>query len=212
MWRAKWRQLLGSKKSRRTRDLSDRVSQEFFESRYQQSEDPWKFATSAYELNRYRAILAALSDRRFLRAFEPGCSIGVLTEQLADRCTEVQALDISPTAVAKAQARCGHLAHVHIRHGALPSVLPDGDFDLIIFSEIGYYFHREPLRDLVNELLHRLRPYGVFLASHWTGKSADHLLSGDEVHDLIRGTPGISLTLEQRKPEFLLGRWSRSSA
>jgi hypothetical protein len=59
------------------------VSKEFFEEKYRANRDPWNFSSSSYELNRYDDIARLLGDRSFNRAFEPACSIGVLTKRLA---------------------------------------------------------------------------------------------------------------------------------
>jgi len=58
----------------------------YFDALYAASPDPWAFETSAYERAKYAATLDALPARRYRRALEVGCSIGVLTRQLADRC------------------------------------------------------------------------------------------------------------------------------
>ena len=62
-----------------------------FDRLYGADPDPWKFATSDYERDKYAATLAALPDRRFTRCYEVGCSIGVLTRQLAPRCDAILA-------------------------------------------------------------------------------------------------------------------------
>ena len=72
----------------------------FFEEVYQRAADPWDFAGSAYEQGRYDATMQALAGCCFRRAFEPGCSVGVLTERLARICVRVDAVDLSATAVA----------------------------------------------------------------------------------------------------------------
>jgi hypothetical protein len=59
------------------------VSQEAFEARYLQRPDPWRFAESPYELARYLTILSSLGRRAYATVYEPGCSVGVLTRQLA---------------------------------------------------------------------------------------------------------------------------------
>jgi SAM-dependent methyltransferase len=186
------------------------TSQAFFEEKYRRSNDPWGFATNAYEQQRYVAILEAIRHRRYQHAFEPGCSIGVLTERLASFCDRVDAMDISPTSVAAAQQRTRHLANVQTTCGALPAFIPDGAFDLIVFSEIGYYFTEDALFSLAMELVNRNCKSGVFLAAHWLGESPDHLLSGDRVHEVLAQVPDLSLQRAERHPGFRLDLWTRT--
>lgn len=183
------------------------TSQSFFEAMYREHADPWSFATSEYELSRYKAIVRALQHRRYQRAFEPGCSVGVLTEQLAALCEHVEAMEISPTAAARARERCGCLANVHIACGALPEQMPSGSFDLIVLSEIGYYFEAEELGQLSEQLLEQLQSNGVLLAEHWLGTSNDHILSGDHVHEILSGVTGLRLEHSERNEQFRLDRW-----
>jgi SAM-dependent methyltransferase len=190
--------------------IGDTTSQDFFEQKYKQADDPWAFATSDYEQRRYAAIMAAISDRRYRHAFEPGCSVGVLTAQLATLCDRVDAMDISPTAIDQARQRTQHLPNVQTTCGALPALIPPGEFDLIVFSEIGYYFAEDDLFSLATELVHRNCKSGIFLAAHWLGESPDHLLSGDRVHEVLAQVPNLSLQHAERHPGFRLDVWTRT--
>ena len=187
----------------------DTTSQAFFEAKYRQAGDPWDFATSVYEQKRYSAIISSLDNRRFRRAFEPGCSIGVLTQRLAALCDQVEAIEISSTAASQAEERCSSLPNVSVRQGSLPGDLPSGTFDLILFSEIGYYFQAASLMSLVTELVGRLDTGGVLLAAHWLGVSPDHLLSGDQVHELLSTLPGLRSTFAERHPAFRINHWTK---
>jgi protein-L-isoaspartate O-methyltransferase len=187
----------------------DTASQAFFEAKYQQAGDPWDFATNAYEQTRYSAILSSLGDRRFRRAFEPGCSIGVLTERLAGKCGQVEAIEISSTAASQAEKRCRLLSNVNVRQGSLPGDIPSGAFDLILFSEIGYYFQPAVLTSLVTELVRRLDAGGVLLAAHWLGVSVDHQLRGDQVHELLSTIPGLQPRFAQRHSAFRINHWTK---
>jgi trans-aconitate methyltransferase len=190
-------------------DPVDPVSREFFEAKYQRTLDPWAFASSSYEQNRYDEIMAAVDNRRFRRAFEPGCSIGVLTERLASICDHVNASDVSPTAVARAAQRCSRFPRVTFDTGALPSDLPEGPFDLIVLSEVGYYLTAPALRSLAIAFIARLEPAGVLLAAHWLGNSPDHILSGDEVHDILNASPGCTPEKSRRYEGFRVDTWGR---
>jgi SAM-dependent methyltransferase len=184
-----------------------RQSQAFFESRYQAADDPWGFATSAYEQDRYHATLSALSKTRYRRTYEPGCSVGVLTAALAQRSDEVVACDISPTAVMKAQARCAACDNVTIDVQDAAKVAAIGQFDLIVFSELGYYFSVKSLHALAGELLTRLRADGEFIAVHWLGNSGDHLLTGDLVHEVLASSLGLEPIVHSRHAGFRIDSW-----
>jgi len=186
------------------------TSAEFFEEKYRENPDPWNFATSEYERSRYDAILCALGDRDYQRAFEPACSVGELTARLASRCARVEAMDISATAIEQARRRCREFSNVELHVGALPDQIPQGDFDLIVFSEIGYYFEEEPLRKLGEQLVHHLQRGGTLLAAHWLGTSTDHVLSGDRVHEILGGLTDLRLELSERHAEFRLDCWGRA--
>ena len=58
----------------------------YFDAMYQDATDPWGFEERWYEQRKYAISLAQLPARRYRRAFEPGCSIGVLSALLAPRC------------------------------------------------------------------------------------------------------------------------------
>jgi SAM-dependent methyltransferase len=185
------------------------VSKEFFEEKYRANRDPWDFSSSSYELNRYREIMQLLDNRTFGYAFEPGCSIGVLTERLAARCQDLFAIDISPSAVAVARKRCARYPNVTIAEGALPGDLPQETCDLIVFSEIGYYFERDVLSELRDSLIEHLARPSLFVGVHWLGISADHLLSGDQVHEVLGSTTALRKTTSRRYDGFLLESWER---
>ena len=193
------------------------TSRDFFEHMYTTTKDPWSFASSAYEQHRYATILHWVPDACFQRVFEPGCSIGELTVRLAERCGFVTASDIAEAAVETARVRCADVTNVDVKQGRLPDDVPAGPFDLVVFSEIGYYFTRSELIELGRTLASRIEARGQLLAVHWTGASPDHILGGQEVHDIL----GKYLPMEHLHPEthpsdeqhgFVLDIWRRPSA
>jgi SAM-dependent methyltransferase len=190
-------------------NTSNRQSQEFFEARYQTSSDPWRFASSTYELNRYQATLDALSRRSYRLAFEPGCSVGVLTAALAGRVERLIACDISETAVVSAKERCREFSHVEIYHRDVVQGPPDGSFDLMIFSELGYYFPINRLAAMARQMASRLEPGGEFVAVHWLGTSADHVLHGDVVHEVLAQNLPCKRIGGSRHAGFRIDSWRR---
>jgi trans-aconitate methyltransferase len=185
------------------------VSAFAFEHRYRANPDPWNFAGSAYERGRYRATMDALPRPGYGMAYEPGCSVGELTAQLAEICERVVATDIAPSAVDSARRRCAALANVDIYCADAATHAPPGPFDLIVFSEIGYYFTAPRLRLLAASMAARLCPGGDLIAVHWRGYSRDHLLHGDVVHSELRSHLPLQWLSAERHPGFQIDAWRR---
>ena len=183
------------------------ASAETFEAMYQIDRDPWNFAYDPYERSRYEAVVAALPAGRFEFGFEPGCSVGELAALVAPRCNRYLAIDIAPTAVATARARCRHLPHVEVQTAALPVAIPTRGVDLLVFSEIGYYFDEPALASIIEQLRDRLVGRAVVVACHWLGSSGDHVLSGDRVHELLNDTLGTP-TNGWRARDYRIDLWT----
>lgn len=157
---------------------------EYFDDVYRANEDPWEFETSPYEQAKYADTLAALPNAQYDNAFEVGCSLGVLTEQLATRCRHLLSVDVSEAPLTRARQRCAHLPQVEFRRMTLPAEFPTGKtFDLVVLSEVGYYWAMPDLEQVAGQLVAALRPGGQLLLVHWTPPVHDYPLTGDEVHE-----------------------------
>jgi predicted TPR repeat methyltransferase len=165
--------------------LKGRLGREYFEGLYAESNDPWNFETSEYERNKYRRTLEVLGERRFERALEAGASIGVFTEMLAGRCEELLAVDVSERAVAAARERLSGRERVILERRTLPEEMPGGPFDLIVASEILYYYTTEEMLVTQRAFERELARGGVLLAVHWRRETRTYPLQGDEVHELL---------------------------
>ena len=185
-----------------------RIPPEQFDAMYRAAPDPWDFRSSVYERRRYDVTMSVLRRTDYRRCFEPACSIGELTARLAERCDEVVALDPSFAAVTTAAVRLRGCPNVDLRCGAVPEDWPAGAFDLVVLSEIAYYFDPAGVRDLGRRTASSLGPGGggEVVAVHWRGESADHRLSGDAVHQLLRAELGPP-TASYMEPDFRLDSW-----
>jgi predicted TPR repeat methyltransferase len=191
--------------------VSGRLRREYFEELYASSEDPWNFETSDYEREKYERTLGVLGDRRFRRALEAGASIGVFTVMLAGRCDELLAVDVSEKAVAAARERLGGLDHVRVERRTLPEEMPEGPFDLILASEVLYYFPREQMLAMLDGFEDVLAPGGALLAVHWRRETRTYPLQGDEVHELLAAHTGLSLTESLAEPDYRLDLFEDSA-
>ena len=167
---------------------------DYFESLYRANPDPWGFETRPYEAAKYAATLAALPKPTYRRALEIGCSIGVLTERLAGRCEDLLAVDVAESALDRARERCVNLPRVRFERRAIPGAMPEGPFDLILLSEVGYYWSPADREAAMALLAGRLEPGGHLLLVHWTPEVADYPQTGDQVHEaFLAAGPGLGL-------------------
>ncbi|AQT80581.1 SAM-dependent methyltransferase [Mycolicibacterium litorale] len=170
----------------------------YFDALYDASPDPWELASRWYERRKYAITLALLPEPRYRHAFEPGCSVGVLTELLTERCDHVTAVDVADAALAEADARlrrAGRRDAVTLSRQSMEATWPAVAFDLVVISEIGYYFDAETLRATLDRevslLCSKSRPPATVICAHWRHPVADYPLSGDDVTEIIGATTGL---------------------
>jgi len=184
--------------------LKGRLGREYFEGLYAESGDPWDFETSEYERNKYERTFEVLGDRRFHKALEAGASIGVFTERLADRCDVLLAVDVSERAVVAARERLSGHGHVVVERRSLPEEMPEGPFDLIVASEILYYFTKEEMLATLRTFERNLAQGGALLAVHWRRETRTYPLQGDEVHELLLGHTRLHNSKTIVEPDYRL--------
>ena len=117
---------------------------------YEDDADPWEFATSGYEQRKYSLTTASPPGAHYSSAFEPGCSIGVLTERLASRCDRMLSTDVVSAASSRPGGASSDQPRVVTEARAIPEEWPEGTFDLIVLSEIAYYFDEPDLGHILS--------------------------------------------------------------
>jgi cyclopropane fatty-acyl-phospholipid synthase-like methyltransferase len=152
--------------------------------------------------------VAALPRERYQNVFEPGCSIGVLSELLAPRCERLLSTDIIARAVEQAQKRVRSSPQVRVELRAIPDEWPDETFDLIVLSEVAYYFDVEGLANVLRSVNETTGAGSHLLAVHWRGDT-DYPQTADQVHEQIDRYLGWKRLVEHVEPEFRLGVWER---
>ncbi len=167
-----------------------RLPDEYFQRMYARSDDPWQLATRWYEQRKYAITMSLLSRPRYRHAFEPGCSVGTLTTHLAQRCDHVTAIDLAQSALDTAAARV--TSGVTFSRGSLDDTWPDGPFDLLVLSEVGYYLAADSLKRVLLQEIPRLAPDATVVAAHWRHPVDDYPITGDQVHQIVAGVPGLT--------------------
>jgi SAM-dependent methyltransferase len=180
------------------------VPESYFAEMYRAGADPWHLAERWYEQRKYALTLASLPSRRYRRAFEPGCSVGVLSELLAPRCERLLSWDRRPEAVAAAARRLEPFEGARAERGTVPEQWPDGEFDLIVLSELLYYFDAEERSWLLKAALRSLVDGGHLVAAHWRHHVPEHAAEADEVHADLRALSQLQSLSRHEEDDFLL--------
>ena len=164
--------------------ITGSVPLDHFEALYARTPNPWGYETNAYEQEKYRRTLSLLPCERYARGLELGCSIGVMTTLLALRCDELVGVDGVPAAVEAARQRLRDKPHVHIVQGQLPSEMPQGTFDLIVLSEVLYFFVDEDLTIITDFVIQRLRAGGTCILVNFRGDT-ESPQTGDDAANFV---------------------------
>ncbi len=129
-------------------------------------EDPWSYG-SDYERVKYQQTLSLLGGRRFASALEIGCAEGRFTAQLLPYVDSLLAVDISATALARAQTLVGGSAQVRFSQLDVFSQEIQGRFDLIVCSELlAYLPQRKTLELVLARVLRALTPEGLLVMAN----------------------------------------------
>ena len=180
----------------------------YFQEIYQQA-DPFRYRSRWYEERKRALTLACLPRRRYENAWELGCSNGVLTAELATRCDKLLATDISDDALAQASPSTRDYPQVVLQRATHPQDWPDGVFDLIVVSEVGYYLDTAALALLGQKLHSSLADGGLLLACHWNHPFDEARSYAHEVHQAVRAH--LPEVFSYHDDDFLLEGWSTST-
>ena len=184
------------------------TARRYFEEMYEGDADPWGFETSAYERRKYALTMASLPNEHYGSVFEPGCSIGVLTELLATRCDRLLATDLIPSVLERARVRLEHSPQVVLSPLAIPGSWPKGRFDLVVLSEIAYYFDATTLERVIERTLESTGPGAHVVGVHWRGQT-NYPLSGDGAHEIIGSCSALTRLVHHVETDFILEVWER---
>ena len=158
-------------------------SADSFRAHYERHPEGWDFEGSWYERRKRAVTLAALPRERYRAALELGCATGVLTRALTERADHVLGTDLveAPLALARRNA-----PDAEFRRMTVPGEWPDGAFDLVVLSEVGYYLSAEDLDRTIDRVLACLDDDGVLVACHWRHPDTEAVSDGDTVHARLR--------------------------
>ena len=175
-----------------------------FDAMHEADEDPWQVTSRWYERRKRALTMAALPLERYVNAFEPGCSIGALTQLLADRCDRLLAMDAARAAVVRCKTRVAGARNVTVEQGRLPDDWPAGPFDLVVLSEVAYYLDSADVDASLDRCVASLAPGGHLVSVHWSQVADDFRTPGHEVHRRIGVRPELVAAASYEDKDFRL--------
>jgi SAM-dependent methyltransferase len=153
----------------------------FFEELWRRG-DPWEFETSDFEQRRCARLCSILAGRRYANALEIGCGAGFFTRFLAPVADRVVALDISKTAIERAEAIQPRPGFIDFRIANIMEydVRAEGPWDLVILSDtiyfLGWLYSFFEVGWLAMEIFAATRNGGCLLLPNCFGGPEDYLM------------------------------------
>ncbi|MFB2554461.1 PIG-L family deacetylase [Herbiconiux liangxiaofengii] len=177
----------------------------YFDALHTGADDPWGFETRWYEERKRGILLATLPDRGYRAVLEVGTSTGVLSRELAARASvRFVGVDVSPVAVARAAERNHGLPHASFERRDVPDEWPEGRFDLVVVSEVGYYLAPGALDRLIDRAVEALDEHGALVFCHWRHPIDGIERVGDDVHAVLAARPELIRLAHHLEEDFVL--------
>lgn len=186
----------------------------FFDSLYRLKADPWNYSKSQYEIKKYGETLEIMVGQKYNRILEVGCAEGVFTRMLKDRGESILAVDVSETALERAQKRNSDIPCVQFRKLNIYEEEPGEKFDLIICSEVLYYLDdpqcitaaRERFISWLNKgghiLLVHMRRLSDDNSGHKSTVTGLPRIGAKTVHDIFHNSDKLELLKENLQPMY----------
>mgnify|MGYP001602211531 CR=1 FL=1 len=187
----------------------DALKRRKFERMFARGADPFRYGALEFESRRFKLMARALEGRGYARALEVGCAEGSFTKHLAPLCESLLAMDISETAVDRAQSALGAGSRVSFVRANLRDWEPAAGerYDLVVISEVLYYlgerndllkaFAGSPddhVRPVLGKVARSLAPGGrVLLAHSYAGELRERRVAYRKILESL----GLKLLMEE---------------
>ncbi|KAA0890805.1 class I SAM-dependent methyltransferase [Pusillimonas sp. ANT_WB101] len=187
-----------------------------FDAMYKQDDDPWSVRHSWYERRKRAVLMASLPSARFGKVLELGCGIGEMTYLLSSVGAHVMAVDASETAAAICRRRVGRAGanNVSVQVLQLPASWPlgsDDSFDLVVVSELAYYFSEPELASFIEQCMASLALQGIWVMCHYKPQFHDRIGSTDEIHNKVNALSELQRIVSHDDEQFRLDIWRHAT-
>lgn len=183
-----------------------------FEAVYTASPDPWASASTSYvyQQRKYRTLVSLLpAGRRFFRALDLGCGVGLMSKLLVAHADEVVGMDIAQAAVGHARTAHGMVRNLTFQQGDvldLPAAL-DVRFDLVVIADVLYYLlplDDAALASIALRVADLIAPNGVcLLANHFFFAADADSRASRRIHRAFAACPRFRVVSQHRRLFYL---------
>jgi SAM-dependent methyltransferase len=122
---------------------------------------------------------------------------------LAARVDALLCVDINARALMLARRRCADLSNVRFEQRTVPVDFPDGPFDLVVLSEVAYYWSDADLAVARDRIVAAARG-GTLVLVHYLPKVDDYVRDGDAVHAAFLDDERFTALHGRREPDYRL--------
>lgn len=168
----------------------------YFELKYLRG-NPYRVEANPLEIEKFNHAFDIMKEKRYDNILEIGCGDGYLLERYSPLSDRVLATDISGSALKMAKERLRGEKHIEFRQFDLIKDDIDEKFDLVICSEILYYFTLDQLKTVVPKILNYLKKNGNLLSIHIRSLNDDTLgfpykaFGAKTIHNLFEASGGL---------------------
>lgn len=180
----------------------------YFNWRYRKS-DPYNVSISEYETEKTeRSIRSLKFQPKFGSILEIGCGEGNMTTLLAAIAEKVVATDISDLAVKRTAVRTSAFSNVEARRMDLLADEAPGEFDLVVASEVLYYFEQAQLPAVMERVTSCVKKGGSVGLIHARALADDTAgvelkkFGARTIHEMFIGDPRYSVILDDMQPKY----------
>ncbi|MFB2586266.1 PIG-L family deacetylase [Herbiconiux liukaitaii] len=86
----------------------------------------------------------------------------------------------------------------------VPTEWPEGVFDLVVVSEVGYYLDPADLEGLIDRAVADLAPAGAIVCCHWRHPVSGRATTGDDVHAAFAARAALEPLAHHLEEDFVL--------
>ncbi len=173
-------------------------------------EDPYALMESDYEKAKLALVVETLRGvvPHTGSALEIGCGEGKLTAHLGEVCDKVLAVDISDLAIARAKRSLEGAPHVEVRRADVFTEELADRFDLVVCSEVLFYFEPTQLPGVVKKVADRVSGGGRLLLVHARALADDTAgidlkkFGAKTIHDMFIADDRFAVDVDRVEPAY----------